>query len=198
VTGTFLLDTGSQISSISTATAGALGVRYQAPGDPGYDPASPPTLVDDADGSVIPGQFTVTIGGIAGTTTIAGFEADALLIRTMEGDPIDEDDASHLRFVSAPVFVHDIELMDPVTQDTFTFDGILGTNYLFGSGDLSALAGFEVPFRTGPFDQLVLDLHSDPPTLGVVVAKAVPLSPWLRVALVGLLAAMGIRRLRPA
>ena len=39
-TGSFLLDTGSQITSISSPMALTLGVRYWAPGDPGYDPAS--------------------------------------------------------------------------------------------------------------------------------------------------------------
>ena len=43
-----------------------------------------------------------------------------------EGDPLVDTDPNHLVFNSAPVYVHDIELMDPVTLDTFTFDGILG------------------------------------------------------------------------
>jgi hypothetical protein len=171
-TGTFLLDSGAQITSVSSAMALTVGVRYWAPGDPGHDPGSPATLVLDADGSLVPDQFTVTIGGIAGTTTIAGFYLDSLLVRTMEGDPLVDSHPDHLRFVPAPVYVHDIELMDPVTLDTFAFDGIFGTNYLFGSGDLSALAGFEVPFRTGPFEWLVLDFDSSPPTLGLILAPA--------------------------
>ena len=196
VTGTFLLDTGSQITSISSAMALALGVRYWAPGDPGYDPATPATLVNDADGSLIANQFTVSISGIAGTTTIASFNLDSLLVRTMWGDPLVDSDPNHLDFVSAPVFVHDIELMDPVTLDTFTFDGILGTNYLFASGDLSALSGFDVPFRTGPFERLVLDFDSVTPTLGLMLPKPVPLSLALRVATAGLIGLVGVQRLR--
>jgi hypothetical protein len=191
VTGTFLLDTGSQISFISSAMALALGVRYWGPGDPGYDPASPATLVNHVDGSIVAEQFSVDIGGIAGTTTIAGFHVDSLLIRTLEGDPLDAGDSSHLEFVDAPVFVQDVELMDPVTLDSFTFDGVLGTNYLFASGDLSALSGFDVPFRSGPFEHLVLDFHSPTPTLGLVVAPAVPLSTALRVAVAGVLGLVG-------
>ena len=175
VTGSFLLDTGAQISSISEALALTLGVRYWQPGDPGYDPGSPATLVNDADQSLVPNQFTVDISGIAGTTTIAGFYADTMLIRTIEGDPVDAFDPDHLRFPNAPVYVHDIELLDPVTLDTFTFDGILGTNFLFGSGDLSALSGFPVPFREGPFEWLVLDFDSSPASLGVVFPLGVPL-----------------------
>ncbi|MDJ0851748.1 MAG: hypothetical protein QNK04_25505 [Myxococcota bacterium] len=193
-TGTFLLDTGAQISSISSAIALALGVRHWAPGDPGYDAGLPPMLVFDADGSLVPDQFDVTLGGIGGTTTIAGFYVDSLLVRTMEGDPLVDADPNHLNFVSAPVFVQDIELMDPGTMDTFVFDGILGTNFLFGSGDLSALAGFEVPFRPGPFEWLVLDFDSGTPTLGLSLAAApVPLSPGVGLAVALLLAALGTR-----
>jgi hypothetical protein len=197
-TGTFLLDTGSQISSISSAMALSLGVRYWAPGDPGYDPAFPATLVHAADGSLVVGQFTVDISGIAGTTKIAGFTANSLLVRTLEGDPLDDADPNHLKFVSAPVFVHDIELMDPVTLETFTFDGILGTNYLFGSGDLSALSGFPVPFREGPFEWLVLDLDASPPSLGVIFPAAlpVPLPPGLQLVVAALLGLVGVQRLR--
>lgn len=194
-TGTFLLDTGSQITSISSAMALTLGVRYWAPGDPGYDPGFPATLVHAADGSLVANQFTVDIGGIAGTTKIAGFDADSLLVRTLEGDPLVDSDPNHLNFVSAPVFVHDIELMDPLTLDTFTFDGILGTNYLFGSGDLSALSGFPVPFREGPFEWLVLDLDASPPTLGVIFPTPlpVPLPPGFHLIAAALLVGIGSR-----
>jgi len=195
-TGTFLLDTGSQITSISSAMALALGVRYWGPGDPGYDPENPATLVNDSDGSPIENQFTVGISGVAGTTTIAGFNVDSLLVRTMEGDPLVDSDPNHLDFTSAPVFVHDIELMDPVTLDTFTFDGVLGTNYLFGSGDLSALSGFDVPFRTGPFELLVLDFASPTPTLGLILPAPVPLPLALHLVTAVLIGLAGVGTLR--
>jgi hypothetical protein len=199
VTGTFLLDTGSQISSISSSLALTLGVRYWAPGDPGYDPGSPATLVFAASGALVPDQFTVAISGIGGTTTIAGFYADSLLVRTLEGDPLDDGDPAHLNFVGAPVFVHDIELLDPVTLDSFTFDGVLGTNYLFGSGDLSALSGFPVPFREGPFEWLVLDLAAPTPSLGVLFAAPpapVPMTPAFRLVAAGILGVLGARLAR--
>lgn len=191
-TGTFLLDTGSQTTSISSATALSMGVRYWEPSDPGYDPAVPAMLVMDADGTLVANQFSATFSGIGGAVTIAGFYLDALLVRTMEGDPLDPGDPNHLNFVSAPVFVQDIELMDPVTLDSFVFDGILGTNYLFGSGDLSALAGFDVPFRPGPFEWLVLDFGSASPTLGLGFAAAVPLSVGFRLVAVAALGIVGI------
>ncbi len=196
-TGTFLLDTGSQITSISSVMALRLGVRYWSPTDPGYDPASPATLVFDADASLVPDQFTVDISGIGGTTTIAGFYADWLLVRTLAGNPLDDLDPQHLRFVSAPVYVQDIELLDPVTLDSFTFDGILGTNYLFGSGNLLALSGFPVPFREGPFEWLVLDFAASKPTLGVVMALPEPSSLLLLGSgVVGLLV-IGRGRIQP-
>ena len=195
-TGSFLLDTGSQISSISSAMALTLGVRYWTPADPGYDPASPATLVFDADASLVPDQFSVDISGIGGTTTIAGFDADSLLVRTLEGDPLDDADPAHLRFTTAPVYVHDIELQDPITLDAFVFDGILGTNYLFGSGNLLALSGFDVPFREGPFEWLVLDLAAPTPTLGVITALPEPGTPLLLGAGVVALLALGRRRSR--
>ena len=155
------------------------------------------SLVHDADGSLVADQFTGDISGIAGTQTIAGFDADSLLVRTMEGDPLVDTDPNHLNFVSAPVFVHDIELMDPVTLDTFTFDGILGTNYLFGSGDLSALSGFPVPFREGPFEWLVLDLDASTPSLGMIFPVSVPaLPPVFHLIAAALLGAVGTRFLR--
>ncbi len=136
--------------------------------------------------------------GIAGTTTIAGFYADSLLVRTMEGNPLVDTDPNHLNFVSAPVFVHDIELMDPVTLDTFTFDGILGTNYLFGSGDLLAPSGFPVPFREGPFEWLVVDLDASTPTLGVIFPAPVPvpIPPAFHLVAAGLLGLVGAWLLR--
>ena len=193
-TGSFLLDTGAQISSISSAIALSLGVRYWAPGDPGYDPATPATLVFDADAALLPNQFTVDISGIGGTVTLAGFYADSMLLRTLEGDPTDDADPQHLRFPTAPLYVHDIELLDPVSLDTYTLDGILGTNFLFGSGNLLALSGFEVPFREGPFEWLVLDLADPTPTLGVILALP---EPGLAVGLaagIGLLSVLAPRR----
>ena len=197
-TGTFLVDTGSQISSISSAMALTLGVRYWAPGDPGYDAGVDPMLVHDIDGSLVADQFTVAISGIAGATSIAGFYADSMLIRTLQGNPLDDGDSNHLRFATAPVFVHDIELMDPETLETFVFDGILGTNYLFGSGDLSALSGFDVPFRPGPFEWLVLDFESPTPTLGLAFAAAVPVPSGYYVVAAGLLGLAGVRLSRRA
>ncbi len=195
-TGTFLLDTGSQITSISSAIALTLGVRYWVPGDPGYDPEVPAPLINAADGSLVPNQFTVDISGIAGTTTIAGFYLDSLLVRAMEGDPLVDGDPNHLQFVAAPVFVHDIQLMDPMTMDTYTFDGILGTNYLFGSGDLSALSGFPVPFRPAPFEFLVLDFHSSPPTLGLIPEAPAQLPLGLQFVTAALIGLAGFARLR--
>jgi hypothetical protein len=92
--------------------------------------------------------------------------------------------------------------VDPVSLDSFVFDGILGTNYLMGSGDLSALSGFPVPFREGPFEWLVLDLDATPPSLGVVFPSiaSVPVTSLPGVLAASLIVAtrLVLRRRRPA
>src|SRR4029079_6655867 len=77
-TGSFLLDTGAAASTISLAQAANLHVRY-APGTLGtenpsleiFDPSSP-----ELPGTAIADQFKLTIGGIGGTKSIAGFYLD--------------------------------------------------------------------------------------------------------------------------
>lgn len=178
-TGSFLLDTGNQTSSISSAMAAGLNVRYVA-GTEGtltplleiFDPLNPL-----APGSLIADQFTQAFSGIGGTSVIAGFYLDSLLVRTIEGDPGNDLDPQHLNFLNAPIFVQDIKLTEAGTMNTFIFDGILGTNFLFGSGDLSALSGFPAAFREGAFDALILDFDATNPSLGLQLATPVPVPP---------------------
>ena len=95
----------------------------------------------------MPGQFTLTIGGIGGSTTVSGFFADSLVVPTIEGDP--------LEYLPAPMLVADITVVDPNTQEVITLDGVFGMNYLVASlfvdgfifGDLVG----------GPFEWLVFD-----------------------------------------
>ena len=172
-TGSFLLDTGNQTTSISRAMAAELNVRY-ALGTAGtatpvleiFDPGDP-----GAAGTPLPDQFTAELAGTGGTVTVAGFYLDALLLRTREGDPAAANDPRHLNFLQAPVFVQDIALEDPATGEGFVFDGIFGTNYLMASfaDPLGLLRG---DIRSGPFDWLVLDEPGG--TLGLTVA-AIPL-----------------------
>jgi hypothetical protein len=140
VTGSFLFDTGSAASFISTNMAAMINVRYRTgtfgtanPELELFDPSNP-----SAEGQLLPNQFQLTISGIGGSQRAAGFFLDSLRVPTMEGDP--------LNFVSAPVLVVDISVKDPQTQDVLTLDGVFGMNFLVASAFVS-----EDPFNIGPF-----------------------------------------------
>ena len=164
----FLLDTGNQTSSISTEVAAQLGVRFQA----GTEGTAAPILESfDVNNPLLPGtqlatQFTTVVMGIGGIETIAGFYLDRMQMKTLAGDSNNDDDPMHLNFISAPVYVQDIALTDPSTQQVFTLAGIIGMNYLMASFDGSFFNGF----NTGPFDTIVLNFDADHPsanTLGL-------------------------------
>jgi hypothetical protein len=126
--GSFLFDTGSAASFISTAMAASVGVQYQD-GTYGSDN---PVLVDSS-GNPLPNQFVLPIGGIGGTINAAGFFLSSLTLPTQEGDPI--------TFLDAPVLVADVSATNNVTGQTITLDGDLGMNFLLPSIDISGLTG---------------------------------------------------------
>ena len=145
-TGSFLLDTGSVASMVSRHAAQTVGVTY-AEGTYGTDN---PRLVDSA-GNALPGQFSLTIGGIGGSTKVAGFFLDSMTLPTMEGAP--------LRYVRAPVLVSDITLADPDTGQEMTLDGIFGVNSLVASAFIDENDPFPFPtdITAGPYDWVVFD-----------------------------------------
>jgi hypothetical protein len=155
--GSLLLDTGAQISVISTAMAAQLNVRY-VPGtedspDPAletFNPADP-----DAEGTEISDIFTLDFGGLGGTLTAAGFYLDSLLLRTMEATPGDDNDPRNIRFLHAPVLIVDITVEDPDTGEMVTLDGLFGMNYLAASFSLSELEDLEIV--AGSFNWVVFD-----------------------------------------
>ena len=65
-----------------------------------------PILVDD-NGTPVPNQFVIPLGGIGGTINAAGFHLSTLVLPTTEGTPI--------RFLDAPVLVADVTAQDPTT-----------------------------------------------------------------------------------
>jgi hypothetical protein len=176
-TGSWLLDTGAGSSFISQDQAANLNVRY-VPGTYGtddpeletFDPANP-----GAPGERIPDQFVLSFVGVGGLTSRAGFYLDSLLVRTMEGNPANDDDANHLRYQSAAVAVTDITLVDPTTQQELTLDGIFGMNMLVGTAliDPTTFPPF-LDFADGYFDWLVFD---EPGGSGIAAAVATGVSP---------------------
>jgi len=168
-TGSFLLDTGAAASFISKALAAKLQVRYRPettePILEFFDPANPIAQGEDIT------AFVRTVTGIGGgSITLAGFYLDSLLVRTVEGNPNNDNDPNHLRYSNAPTLVHDITLQDPNTLETLTLDGIFGMNYLVASTDFDLdcfLAG-TCPTRIGAFNWVVLDFsHTDFGVMGL-------------------------------
>jgi hypothetical protein len=131
--GNWLLDTGAASSMISIAQAANLHVYYQSPPSSTNDN---PVLIDDQ-GNPLPDQFTLAITGVGGTINVAGFYLDSLLLRTMEGSAIDDNNPHNIRFLHAPVLVSNVSMQDPVSGKILTLDGIFGMNYLVASADLS-------------------------------------------------------------
>jgi hypothetical protein len=124
-----------------------------------YNPANP-----SAAGTQIADQFQLDIGGVGGTTRVAGFFLNSLLVRTMEGNAANDNDPKHFRFLDAPVLVNDISLKDPNSSNALTLDGIFGMNFLVASALIENIdlgGGVVTPFPTllahGAFDWAVFD-----------------------------------------
>jgi len=178
-TCSFLLDTGAAASMISKAKASAFHIRYKAntentanPQLEYYDPANPA-----AAGTPVPGQFKLTVSGIGGDKTAAGFYLDTLVIPTEQGIAADPGDPNHMRYFGAPVLVNDIALEDQVTQQTLTLDGILGMNFLVGSVEL-------IPDQFPPFGALANGAYRwltfDEPNgkLGLQLKESITVNQW--------------------
>jgi hypothetical protein len=160
-TGSFLLDTGAVASMVSRHSAEAVGISYA---DDTYG-TDAPRLVDSA-GDDVPDQFTLTIGGIGGSTTVAGFFLDTMNLSTMEGGTI--------QYVRAPVLVADITVADPHTGDELTLDGIFGMNALVASAYINENDPFPFPTNvtSGAYDWITFDEPNG--ILGLNVPDHVP------------------------
>jgi hypothetical protein len=118
-------------------------------------------LVDD-NGTPLPNQFVIPLGGVGGTVNAAGFRLSSLVLPTTEGSPI--------RFLDAPVLVADVSAQDPVSGQQITLDGDFGMNFLVASIDVDGTTldgGSAGAFDWITFDQphgiLGLDLIGGPP-----------------------------------
>jgi autotransporter-associated beta strand protein len=164
-TGSFLFDTGAAASMISRAKAAELGVTY----DPNADPESPSLIYN---GQPVANQFSLTIGGIGGTTKVAGFFLDTMTLPTVEGA---SDPNKNLNFIGAPVLVADITVRNPVNNGTFTLDGILGMNYFVASAFLTEAEPFPIidALTVSAFDWVVYDDANS--TIGLQINELPPL-----------------------
>jgi hypothetical protein len=164
-TGSFLLDTGSASSFISSAIAAKLGVEY----GPGVDANDNPYLINATTGKAIP-DFVEEIEGAGGSIVdAAGFYLDSLSLSTVEGEP--------LTYLSAPVLVEDLTLDDGDTS--LTLDGDLGMNFFEPTIDPDTFAESAGPYDWMTFDQanglIGLQLAGDP----IQVPEPITLAPIL-------------------
>ena len=138
----WLLDTGAAASMISRRQALALGVRYKLAPDG--------SELTELEGVPKARQFTLTIGGVGGQKTAAGFYVDEMRVPTAEGDD--------LIYKPAPVLVVDITVVNPTTKQTITLDGVFGMNFLVASAEVT---GGLIPdlgkMVEGPYDWIVID-----------------------------------------
>jgi Dockerin type I domain len=124
--GSFLLDTGSAASVISTKLASQLHIFNQDPNDP----SSP--LVYNAPGMsspLVPNQFQLTVTGVGGDATRNGFYLDSLFLPTIEGGGR-AGDSRNIQMLHVPVLVDDITVRDPTANVSLTLDGVFGMNLM--------------------------------------------------------------------
>lgn len=143
-TSSWLLDTGAGLSMLSEEQANIHGVRYRVGHEAGSED---PLLEYTSDGSLVPNQYQLQVGGIGGIINVAGFFLDKLSVPTIEGESID--------YLSAPVSVLDITLLDPLTLETLTLDGVFGMNNLLASATIES--GFPTDIRSGAYDFVSFD-----------------------------------------
>lgn len=124
--GTWLLDTGAMVSLISVEQGMKLG------------------LVDANGTPLVETKFTAAIGGVGANVEIPGFEIDRLVIPTLEG--------YDLVFKNARVGVHDIGIYDEDRDKFIILDGVLGSNFLTVSVELSTYSMAATAFENAVVD----------------------------------------------
>ncbi len=128
-TATWLLDTGSKISLISTQQARRLGL-LDAEGKPRIKPI-----------------MVLPVGGVGSMTMLPMYRIDRLLIPEVSG--------RRIIYAQTCVGVLDITYPDPETQASRVFDGIFGSNLLCAAQRLPGL--HPAGAKSVPFDKVVID-----------------------------------------
>jgi hypothetical protein len=145
VEGNFLLDTGAQLSFMSSDKAAQLGITgiNPATGEEEFNDDGFQILYDIATGQPVP-IIGASIQGASGDAVpVSGFQIDSISIPTAEGDPLVFHDAWFLLI--------DV-VLDDGTNPPVTLDGAVGSNLLLPSFELATfdLVG-------GAFDWVVFD-----------------------------------------
>lgn len=121
-TGSWLFDSGAQLSFMSSAMALSLGVELS------FDQDGNPVLTDLNTHAAPAGQFEVALGGAGGNAgTLLGFTVDELDLPTTDG---------LIKFHNVPIAVLDVTVSDGTTS--YTLDGDFGMNLLLPSMDTTA------------------------------------------------------------
>ena len=171
-TGSFLFDTGAQVSFISTAEAANLGISENVS-------AGNTTLVYTDTGKAVPNQFSPPIAGAGGSSASpVGFYLDSLTLQTTSGQDI--------QFVNAPVVVLNVTVTNPATGQPFTLAGDLGMNF-FETGGLTSQ-------DTNGFQWFTFDQPNG--LLGLSLASSVPEPSAFLLLLGGSAALVLLRRQR--
>ena len=171
-TGSFLFDTGAQVSFISTAEAANLGISENVS-------AGTTTLVYTDTGKAVPNQFSPPISGAGGSSASpVGFYLDSLTLQTTSGQDI--------QFVNAPVVVLNVTVTNPATGQPFTLAGDLGMNF-FETGGLTSQ-------DTNGFQWFTFDQPNG--LLGLSLASSVPEPSAFLLLLGGSAALVLLRRQR--
>lgn len=170
-TGSWIFDTGAQVSFMSSAMALSIGVELT------FDAAGNPRLTDLATGGAPAGLFEVAVGGASGGVgTLLGFTVDELLLPTTDGI---------ITFHDVPILVLDVTVSDGDT--TYTLDGDFGMNLLLPSMATDASAT-----TASAFDFISFDEATGLLTLTDITAVPEPTS----LAMLGGVAVVLIRRRR--
>ena len=142
--GSFLFDTGAQLGLISVAQAANLGL---------VDPNGVPIIEPD---------FAMPIGGIGeeGAVEIAGYMIDRLIVPTLQG--------YNLVYLNARVGVQDVSILDEVTGELITLDGVFGSNFIIATMNMDSW-----DLADTPFDNVIF--HTQKGVLGFDVNEIYPL-----------------------
>ncbi len=127
-TGTFLFDTGAQIGLISVSQAVNLG------------------LVDSNGYLIREPDFVLPVGGIGEgeAVEIPGYKIDRLIVPTLKG--------YNLVYENASIGVQDVSILDEVTGELITLDGVFGSNFIVATMEMETW-----DIADTPFDNVVLD-----------------------------------------